>query len=201
MSTADNKFNQTERAAGNQKDNGNGGRKRSTRGHSMVEFATALIALISFVFVPLVSLGMIPVRYLIAQGVLTELSHKLVLCDKRSGAYDLFWTDPWPDAILSRCGIKVENETLNLRILGQADNSATTVGEGQMISAEWLPNGAKGPCIYSMRIDADFSVEPVFKSCPGIPGLTSPVTFKVHCDSPWENLGRDPITSQYFVNE
>lgn len=167
----------------------------------MCEFAAAFIALISFVFVPLVSIGMIPVRYLIAQGVLTQLSHKLALCDKRSDAYTLFQNDNWTESILSKCGITMNNETLSLRILGQADNSVTSIGKGEVIPPEWLPNGNKGPCIYSLRADADFSVEPVFKCCPGVPGVTSPITFKVHCDSPWENLGRDPVTSQYFVNE
>jgi hypothetical protein len=167
----------------------------------MCEFAMAFITLISFVFVPLVSMGMIPVRYLIAHGVLTELSHKLALCDKRSDAYALFNNDQWSHSILSRCGITVSNPQLTMNIFGQADNSSTAVSAGDPIAAEWLPGGAKGPCIYSLRVAADFSVAPLFNACPGVPGVTSPISFKLHSDSPWENLGRDPVSSQYFVNE
>lgn len=176
-------------------------RARNCRAHSMVEFAAALIALVSFVFVPLVSVGMIPVRYLIAQGVLTELSHKLALCDKRSQAYSLFVSDQWSENILSKCGITVSNPKLTLNVLGQADNSSLAVDSAEQVPAEWLPDGAKGPCIYSLRVAADFSVAPIFNTCPGVPGVTSPISFQIHCDSPWENLGRDPVSSQYFLNE
>ncbi|HNM48300.1 MAG TPA: hypothetical protein PKN86_01315, partial [Candidatus Obscuribacter sp.] len=54
-----------------------GARNRS--GHAMSEFAAALIVLISFIFMPLLNISIIPVRYLMAQGVLNELSHRVVL--------------------------------------------------------------------------------------------------------------------------
>lgn len=175
--------------------------KRNERGHAISEFATALIVLIAFVFTPLFNISIIPIRYLIVQGALTEMSHRIVLCEKRSEAYQMLATDPWLTKILDKCSVTVTNPKLTMTIISQDGTSKTSVDGGDMIPAEWLPDGAKKPSLYSMEISADCSIPPMFSATAGLPGFTSPVTMHMHVASPWENFSRDPNTSQYFVNE
>lgn len=175
--------------------------KRNERGHAISEFATALIVLIAFVFAPLFNISIIPIRYLIVQGALTEMSHRIVLCEKRSEAYQMLATDPWLTKILDKCSVTVTNPKLTMTIISQDGTSKTSVDGGDMIPAEWLPDGAKKPSLYSMEISADCSIPPMFSATAGLPGFTSPVTMHMHVASPWENFSRDPNTSQYFVNE
>lgn len=174
---------------------------RNESGHAISEFATALIVLIAFVFAPLFNISIIPIRYLIVQGALTEMSHRIVLCEKRSEAYQMLATDPWLTNILDKCSVTVTNPKLTMTIIAQDGTSKTSVDGGDMIPAEWLPDGAKKPSLYSMEISADCSIPPMFSATAGLPGFTSPVTMHMHVASPWENFSRDPNTSQYFVNE
>ncbi|MBL0185922.1 MAG: hypothetical protein IPP97_09345 [Candidatus Obscuribacter sp.] len=174
---------------------------RCMRGHAISEFAAALIVLIAFVFAPLFNISIIPIRYLIVQGALTEMSHRIVLCEKRSEAYQMLASDPWLTNILDKCSVTVTNPKLTMTIISQDGSSKTSVNGGDMIPAEWLPDGAQKPSLYSMEISADCSIPPMFSATAGLPGFTSPITMHMHVASPWENFSRDPSTSQYFVNE
>ena len=72
---------------------------------------------------------------------------------------------------------------------------------GDTIPAEWLPDGAKAPNLYSMELSADCAIAPFVECTPGLPGFTSPITMRLKAASPWENFGRDPATQEYYVNE
>ncbi len=178
-----------------------GARNRS--GHAMSEFAAALIVLISFIFMPLLNISIIPVRYLMAQGVLNELSHRVVLCDKRSEASAMFAGDGsvWSKSLLSKCGVTVSNPKLTLTIFGKEPADKLVVLAGDTIPAEWLQDGAKAPNLYSMELSADCAIAPFVECTPGLPGFTSPITMRLKAASPWENFGRDPATQEYYVNE
>lgn len=167
----------------------------------MAEFAAALIVLISFVFAPLVNVSIVPIRYLIVQGAMTEMSHRIALCEKRSEAYSMFTADPWFNSILEKCGVNISNPKLTLTIMSKDGSSKTTVNNGEAVPAEWLPNGSKEPSLYSMELSADAAVPPLFSMTAGLPGFTSPITLRLHTASQWENFSRDPLTTAYFVNE
>ena len=75
-------------------------RRRKASGHGLTEFAVGLIVLIAFVFAPLFNIAIIPIRYLIVEGAMTEMAHRVVLCEKRTEAYNMFSQDPWFTSIL-----------------------------------------------------------------------------------------------------
>lgn len=54
-------------------------RRRKASGHGLTEFAVGLIVLIAFVFAPLFNIAIIPIRYLIVEGAMTEMAHRVVL--------------------------------------------------------------------------------------------------------------------------
>ena len=176
-------------------------RNRKARGHAITEFAVGLIVLIAFVFAPLFNIAIVPIRYLIVEGAMTEMAHRIVLCEKRSEAYAMFTSDPWFNSILEKCSVTVANPKLTLTIISKDGSSQTTVANGVAIPEQWLPDGSNKPSLYSMGLSADCSIAPLFSSAAGLPGFTSPITMHLHTSSPWENFGRNPVTTQYFVNE
>ncbi len=55
-----------------------------------------------------------------------------------------------------------------------------------------------------MQVAADVDIAPVFmvQVLTGkVPGLNCPVPFTIAAEANWENLGRDPVTKVFFVNE
>ncbi|MFA7337869.1 MAG: hypothetical protein WC028_13865 [Candidatus Obscuribacterales bacterium] len=176
-------------------------KQRKASGHAITEFAVGLIVLIAFVFAPLFNIAIIPIRYLIVEGAMTEMSHRVVLCEKRTEAYAMFTQDPWFTSILEKCSVTIANPKLKLTIVSKDGSSQISVPNGVPIPAEWLPDGSFQPSLYSMELSADCSIAPLFSSAAGLPGFTSPITLHLHTSSPWENFSRNPITSQYFVNE
>ncbi len=172
---------------------------RSTRANALTEFGPALVVFVCFILTPLLDLGFIPVRYLITSGVINEYTHRLSLSEKRSDCYapaDNWWRD-----FLRRCGITVHEPTVSLVVCGQNDGDKIVVRQSESIPSEWLPNGTRGPCLYCVELTANADIPPLVSASHGLPGLTGPVTMKFSSRSSWENLGRDPETRQYWINE
>jgi len=173
---------------------------RRKSGHAISEFAAALIVLVTFVFAPLINVGIVPIRYLMAQGVLTELCHRVVLSERRSEAISLFTNELWSKSVLQKCGVEVSNAKIGLTVLGK-DNSKLSIVGAEPIPSEWLPGGSMEASVFSLEISVDCAIAPLFQTSPGLPGFTSPVVMKLKASSPWENFGIDPVSQEYFVNE
>lgn len=167
----------------------------------MTEFSGALVIFILFIFAPLINIGILPVRYLIAHGVMAEMTHRMAVCEKRSVALNLLKTNKWWEAFLASCGVAVHNTEASLIIVGKSGNDKTSVLLGNALSDDQLPNGNKGPYMYSIQLASDCDIAPLFNAGAGLPGFTSPVTFHLSSQAQWENLGRDPQSSLYYVNE
>jgi hypothetical protein len=174
--------------------------RRNKRGN-IAELGPAFVVFICFIFTPLIDLGFIPVRYLIAQGVINEYVHRLSLAEKRSQSYEILATDNFWRQFLTQCGITLREPTLKLIVCGNNDSDKISVESGEHIASEWLPNGSKGPCLYSMELSVDADINPLYTVNNGLPGLAGPVTMKFASRSNWENFGRDPVTKEYYVNE
>ncbi len=176
-------------------------RRRNNHGHAISEFGASMAVFICLVLAPLIDLSFIPVRYLVAQGVVVELTHRLALTERRTDAYTLLDTDLWWKVFLDNCGVTVHNPKLRLIACGQNSSQMTTVNNAdEDLTAEWLPEGSKGPCVYSLELSADCDLPPLFSLGVGIPGFTGPVTIPIKARSQWENLGRDPQTGNYYIN-
>lgn len=171
------------------------------RGSAITEFGPALIVLISFVFLPLLNIASLPVYTLAATGALNQFTHSLALSETRRDAYTQLHNDTrWSD-FLSRWGVRLHNPRLSLVICGRNEGDRLEVPESQPIPDNWLPGGAKGPCVYSIETSVEADLPPISRGCAGLPGFSSPLTITLRSRSQWENLGRDPNNGQFYVNE
>lgn len=176
-------------------------RRRRQTGSSMTEFSASMVIFILFVFCPLINVGILPVRYLIAHGIITEMTHRISVCEKRSDAYNYLKGNQWWTSFLSKCGVSVSNPKLTMIVCGKDVGDKTKFSNSAEISPDWLPNGTKGPCVYSVQLTADCALSPLFNAQAGLPGFTKPVTISINSQAQWESLGRDPQTSAYYLNE
>ncbi len=173
---------------------------RSTSG-SITEFGAALVILICFVLVPLVNVSFISARYMLCQGVLSELTSRLSHCEKPSDAYTTAKGESWK-AIIAKFGAGVSGERISILAVAGDGSRTATFTQGQKWPKEWLPGGSYGPCVYSLVVTCDCSITPVYKGCV-IPGLDKPITISLKSNSQWENLSRDPKSNSlaYFIEE
>lgn len=167
----------------------------------MTEFSGAMVIFILFIFAPLINVGILPVRYLIAHGIMTEMTHRMAVCEKRrTEASNLLKTNLWWTRLLGACGVAVKNPQASLITVDQG-GSKKSVPMGDPLSDDMLPNGTKGPFMYSIQLTADCDISPLFNAGAGLPGFTKPVTIRLSSQAQWENLGRNPETSFYYLNE
>jgi hypothetical protein len=174
------------------------GRKKS--GSAMTEFSGAMIIFILFIFAPLLNIGILPVRYLIAHGIISEMAHRMAVCEKRTEAQKLLKNNSWWTNLLSACGVTVKNPDAQLVIVDKG-NSKSNVSINAILPNDKLPNGSGGPFMYSIQLSADCDISPLFNAGAGLPGFTSPVTLHLSSQAQWENLGRNPETTLYYINE
>lgn len=174
---------------------------RGESGSTITEFGPALIVLVCFIFLPLLNIAFLPVFSLATTGALNEFTHRLSLAEKRSDAYfQLHHDSGWRD-FLGRWGVRVHDPKLKLIICGKNEGDKCIVTESQNIPSSWLPDGDKGPCVYSLELSVKADLPPLCRACAGLPGFTGPITTTFHSRSQWENFGRDPATGQFYINE
>lgn len=109
-------------------------------------------------------------------------------------------------AMLNRLnGVKAKAASLTMVIESQTTpNSNIRVLDPAEIPSDWLPNGKSCPCLYRLELSVKAEVEPLFLMRFGgnpIPALNAPVPLTVTNSAIWENLGRDPLTGKYYLNE
>lgn len=176
---------------------------RSKKGQ-IAEFAPALMVFVCFVLVPLIDIAFIPVRYFIAEGVVNQYTHTLSLAGSRKKAYDMLTAntgeDSWWRGFLQNCGMTVHDPKLVLVVCGSNPGDKIVVNKSEDIPAAYLPGSAK-QCVYSLEMTVEIDIPPLYNGSAGLPGLTSPITMKFASRSNWENLGRNPVSREYFVNE
>jgi hypothetical protein len=179
---------------------------RSAEGQQITEFAAALAILFFVVFIPLLDLGIMPVRWFLAQELVGTYARKLALCETFSQSLARLAADPSMETKLIQIG-GVRPRTLNCSLVISTTRDPVEhyiVTAPKTIPAAWLPNGYRAPCDYQLQVLTIVDISPVFTLQLGgskIPGLSTPVPFTIAAESNWENLGRDPVTKGYFINE
>jgi hypothetical protein len=182
---------------------------RNERGSQLAEFAPALVVLAVFVFIPLLDLTIIPIRWMMAQEIVNDYARRLALCETFSASRQTMEADPSLATRLQKLGgISVQSSDLHLRISRvynyphEADSLVVDV-PGNIPDA-WLPDGAKAPCHYSLEVSIKSLLAPAVIFPLGgatIPGLSAPVPWVITASHEWENLGRNPVTRRFFLNE
>jgi hypothetical protein len=174
--------------------------RRGRKGAAIAEFGPAMVAFVVFVLVPLIDVSFIPVRYFIAQGIVTSTAQRLSLAEKLTDANTMAH-EGWWTGFLGAMGVQVTPAPIKLVICGHNEADKLVISPGETVPDEWLPNGSKGPCVYAVELTVDAAIPPLYKAKAGLPGFSAPVHMTLSGRSNWENLGRDPITRNYYINE
>ncbi len=103
-------------------------------------------------------------------------------------------------------GVTVKSTDLAVKVSGQSSRGPSSMAipiPGQL-DDKWLPNGANCPCIYTLQLKVELTIEPavLFRNFgAAIPGLSAPFSAVISSSHQWENLGRDPETGEFYLNE
>lgn len=183
---------------------------REARGSQIVEFGASIGIFFACILLPLLDFGIIPVRWMMARELITKATRQISYCETFSQALTKLKADGQLVDDLQRLGgVEIDHIAVKLtisRIPTKAGDSAEsiTVCAPQEIPKEWLPDGGKAPCTYTIGVEAALKMFPalVFKagSLP-MPGLTAPILFKINTAREWEHSGRDPVTGKFFIGE
>jgi len=173
---------------------------RVQNGAAIMEYGGALMMFVCFLLIPLIDIGMIPIRHFFAAGTINDLGYRMGHCKKRSDAYTMLTSEAWWKHSLNTFGVNISNTSLTLIACAQSGEKAT-FSQSQTLPPQWLPNGTKGPCIYSVNLNTIVKMNPIYLGKVGLPGFNTPITFDITSRSSWENLGCDPNTLQYYINE
>lgn len=170
----------------------------------MAEFASYLAILLALGLV-LVDIATIPARRGQLESILARIVHQMSMQDRLSSSRkvvdDGFQLN---QSVASFEGVHIKD--VNLTILAISRQGDRTIGldPHKAIPSDWLPDGANCPCTYQLNFKVDANIDPLFTAPiagPKIPGLNGPVQFAIDQSSNWENLGRDPYTGQFYINE
>lgn len=177
------------------------------KGQQMADFTAAFGFLIIFVVLPLIDLGVVPVRYLMAQTSIRNYVKQLSMRETMSQAYSKVKSDnnEFDKLLTSIGGTHVKSSRLAIVINSQKKlGMQAEVDKPKSIQKMWLPDGENCPCQYMIKLTADLEIEPLItlpKTFGGIPGLSAPFVLSITEIAPWENLGINPATKEYFLNE
>lgn len=182
---------------------------RSPIGSNIPDFAAALVLLVIVVFIPLLDLTILPIRWMLAREIINDYSRKLALCETLSKSFQTIQADPSLATRLFRLGgVECKDISVRMRIsrvfLNPHTDESLLVNAPGRIPPAWLPDGAKSPCTYTLELNVDTLISPaILFNGNGItvPGLTAPIAFQIGASHEWENLGRDPATKAFFLNE
>ena len=157
----------------------------------------------------MLDLVIVPIRWMLAQDIVNSYARRLALCETFSQAFQVMESDPSLSSRLSQIGgVAVDNINLRMRVArvqhkGHEEESIVAIGPGHIPPA-WLPDGAKGPCSYSLEVDVNAQMSPAIllpAAKNKIVGLNAPIPLLVSASHQWENLGRNPVSKDFFVNE
>jgi hypothetical protein len=180
--------------------------QRKQSGQQAAEFGAALVILVVCIFLPLIDLAIIPIRYGLAQSLVGNYVRSLSLSENASQAFEKVENDEDFRAQLVKIG-GVQPKNIQLQIVSTSSNGdgAQSVSDKPKgFAAEWLPDGSNCPCTYSLDLKVVCEIEPVVLLKVGggeIPGLNAPFTVTLLGQSQWENLGRNPVSSEFYINE
>jgi hypothetical protein len=146
------------------------------------------------------------VHWLLAREIIASKVQSLAQCKTFSSAIDSLNTDSsLPLELAHLGGVKLVSIKPTLVVSMTGPPYENFVAEKpKSIPTDWLPEGKRSPCEYSLEVSALVELSPLVL-CSGlnvdVPGLTRPIDCLIKINSPWENYARNPITKQFYMNE
>ncbi len=175
-------------------------RNRNRHGSLLTEFSAAFTIFVCCLLIPLLNLSVIPLRYVVAYALVSSLTHKAATAETRSQAIALANNSEYYQNFASRFGFSLGASSLSI-VCKNRDSKFIILPEKKPIPAVWLPGGSRSDCNYLLQLETVVSIPPLFCVGPKITALTAPVSVMITSNAPWENLGRDPSTEGFFINE
>jgi hypothetical protein len=179
--------------------------KRSKKGQGQAEFAAAFTVLIVIIIIPLVNLAAVPMRTGLAQAVIKDTVKTLCRSEKFSDAVKAVQSGSLQQRLAGLGGVEAKTVEVALRLskAGDSADRSILVNKPGAVPSTWLPEGQSVPNVQLvLTVQTDVSPMLLGSSFPGkIPGLTVPFSLRLEESSTWENLGRDPNTGEFYLNE
>ncbi|MBX9695833.1 MAG: hypothetical protein K2Z81_25835 [Cyanobacteria bacterium] len=184
--------------------------KRQTRSATgaaqLTEFGAATVMLITFIVLPLINIAIIPVRFAMGKSIVSTQARNLSKSETFSEALarNNNESSRWA-ALQAVGGITVKNSQLSLTVQSTKGATPQSFSAPRTIPSNLLPTkGRECPYLYVLDQKVSVDIYPlVAVSWPQarIPGLTGPLSIQFHEVSVWENLSRDPVTGEFFINQ
>ena len=180
--------------------------RRTEYGAAQVtEFGAALFILLGCVVLPLLNMAIIPVRYGMGKSIVTAEVRRLARSESFSEALASVTSESSKWQQLNAIGgIDVNETELSMTIESTKTKQIETFRAPKTIPARVLPEGKDSPCVYLLDLKVDVAIHPLVSiswTNIRIPGLTGPIPIRFHEVAAWENLTRDPVTGDFFLNQ
>ncbi len=141
-----------------------------------------------------------------AQEIIKGFSRQLAFCESFSESEKLI---NCPPSLVHRLdavgGLKVQSVKLCLKIARVFHpEDFVLVAEPRKVPEAWLPEHANAPSTYTLLLEVKLLLSPAMLFSDGagsLPGVTSPIPIMISASHQWENLGRNPETGMFFLNE
>lgn len=169
----------------------------------MVEFVYCLVFIFFVILIPLINYGTLLTRWAMANQIVESWTRGLAKKQKMSQAFDRVLESDFVEAVRKPTGVRIKKVEPSLIISKVNDPTQfLAVNVPGRIPKKWLPNG--GNYEYTIQIAVDSEIDPLISfQLFGleIPGLTKAADVRMVNTCLWENMGRDPVTTEYFLNE
>lgn len=177
--------------------------KRSARGSNTVEFTYCIVFVFFVLLLPFSNYGTFMSRWGISSQTVSAWTQNMAKKRKLSDAFKAFQSTEFITAVANPTGIQVKSVTPSLFIskVDDATRSITVETPGK-VPANWLPDA--GNYEYTLKVNVIAQIDPlVTVQLFGlkVPGLTEPADVKMGGSALWENKGRDPVTTEFYLNE
>jgi hypothetical protein len=174
---------------------------RRAGGFQIAEFGVALYTLVVLVSLPLLDLCVIPLRMALAQEMVTESTRRLARSETASMAFKGF-SESIPSELAHLVGVEYTDSTVDITAVSLRNGDQSQAVLPLLLSKEWLPNGTRAPCAYSLHVTVKartYPLVPIPLFGIKLPGFSTPVDSIISSSAPWENLGRDVVSKQFCV--
>jgi hypothetical protein len=177
--------------------------KRNELGSNTVEFTYCLVFVFFVLLLPFSNYGTFMSRWAISSQTVNAWTQNMAKKRRLSDAFKAVQGDEFANAVAHPTGIKVKSviPVLSISKVDDGTRSLTVETPGKVPSI-WLPDA--GNYEYTLRVNVVAQIDPlVTVQLFGlkVPGLTEPADVKMSGSAMWENKGRDPGTTEFYLNE